>query len=171
MFSKRRPHTGIIGNFWPACIYWRKLNCSDRSSAHATIISSIHECWYIIVQSCSSLNVYYVTSLWLDFTIDPPPNIVPYFSKARTASKCGGVMIDYNFPVCYTQRSILTVLYVGCYQTVTRNSNNISGYVDNREFITQPTLMSHSPAKFKFWIWRLDSFLKLMFLVVLSNIF
>jgi len=46
---------------------------------------------------------------------------------------------------CYNQRSILTVLYVVCYQSVTRNSNNSSGYVYNREFITQPTLFSHDP--------------------------
>ena len=39
---------------------------------------------------------------------------------------------------------MLTVLYVVCYQSVTRNSN-ISGYVSNREFITQPTPVSHSP--------------------------
>jgi len=51
---------------------------------------------------------------------------------------------------------------------VTRDSNN-SGY--NREFVTQPTQVSHSPGKFKYWIWRLDFFIKLMFLVVLSNIF
>ena len=76
--------------------------------------------------------------------------------------------LDY-LPVCYIQRSILTVLYVVCYQSVTRNSN-ISGYVYNREFITQPTPISHSPGKFKFWICRLDFFLKLMFLVVLSKL-
>ena len=70
--------------------------------------------------------------------------------------------LDY-LPVCYTQRSILTVLYVVCYRSVTRNSNNISGYVYNRELITQPTPISHSPGKFK--IWRMDFFLKLMFLV------
>jgi len=46
--------------------------------------------------------------------------------------------LDY-LPVCYTQRSILTVVYVVCYQSVTRNSNNISGYVYNRAFIL-PTL-------------------------------
>ena len=46
--------------------------------------------------------------------------------------------LDYLL-VCYTQRSILTVLYVVCYQSVTRNSNNISGYIYNREFITQYT--------------------------------
>jgi len=34
---------------------------------------------------------------------------------------------------------MLTVLLFDCYQSVTRNSNNISGYVYNREFITQPT--------------------------------
>ena len=50
-------------------------------------------------------------------------------------------------PVCYTQRSISTLLYVVCYQSVTRNSNNISGYVYNREH----TQISHSPGKFKFW--------------------
>jgi len=32
--------------------------------------------------------------------------------------------LDY-LPVCYTQRSMLTVLYVFCYQSVTRNSNNM----------------------------------------------
>ena len=42
--------------------------------------------------------------------------------------------------------SILTVLYVVCYQSVTRNSNNISGYNYNRELITQPIPISHSPA-------------------------
>ena len=45
----------------------------------------------------------------------------------RKASKCGGAMIKPA--VCYTQHSILAVLYVACYQSVTRNSNNISGYV------------------------------------------
>ena len=69
--------------------------------------------------------------------------------------------LDY-LPVCYTPCSILTVLYVVCYQSVTRHSKNISGYVYNREFITQPTSISHStphpPGKFKFWIWRLDFF-------------
>ena len=70
--------------------------------------------------------------------------------------------LDY-LSVCYTQRSILTVFYVVCYQSVTRNSNTISGYVYNREFITLPTPISHSPGKFKLWIWRLDLFLKLMF--------
>ena len=39
--------------------------------------------------------------------------------------------LDY-LPVCYTQPSILTVWHVVCYQSVTRNSNNISGYVYNR---------------------------------------
>ena len=78
--------------------------------------------------------------------------------------------LDY-LPACNTQCSILTVLYVICYQSVTRNSNNSSGYVYNRELITQPTPISHSPGKFKFWIWRLDYFLKPMFLVVLSKIF
>ena len=52
--------------------------------------------------------------------------------------------LDYLL-VCYTQCSILTVLYVVCYQSVTRNSNNISGYVYNIEYITQPTPISHSP--------------------------
>ena len=38
-----------------------------------------------------------------------------------------------NYPhVCYTQCSMLTVLYVVCYQSV-----NISGIVYNREFIIQ----------------------------------
>ena len=78
--------------------------------------------------------------------------------------------LDYLL-VCYTQCSILTVLYVVCYQSVTRNSNNISGYVYNIEYITQPTPISHSPGKFKFWIWRLIFFLKLIFLVVLSKLF
>ena len=41
----------------------------------------------------------------------------------------------YYLPACYTQRSMLTVLYVVCYQLVTRNSNNISGYVYNRKLI------------------------------------
>ena len=77
--------------------------------------------------------------------------------------------LDY-LPVCYTQRSMLTVWYVGCYQSVTRNSNNTSGYLYNRAFITQPIPISH-PGKFKFWIWQLDFFLKLMFLVVLSKRF
>jgi len=76
--------------------------------------------------------------------------------------------LDY-LPVCYTQRSLLTVLYVVCYQSVTRNSNNSSSYVYNRELITQATPISHSPGKFKFWIWHF--FLKLMFLVVLAKIF
>ena len=76
--------------------------------------------------------------------------------------------LDY-LPVCYTHHSMLTVLYVVCYQSVTRILNNSSGYVYNRELITQPTPISHSPGKFKFWIWRLDFFLKLIFLVVLSK--
>ena len=75
--------------------------------------------------------------------------------------------LDYLL-VCYTQCSILTVLYVVCYQSVTRNPYTISSYVYNRELITQTTQISYSPANFKFWIWRLDFFLKLMFLVVLS---
>ena len=54
-----------------------------------------------------------------------------------------------SLPVCYTQHSILTVLYVICYQSVTRNSINSSGYVYNRELITQPTPISHSPGNFK----------------------
>ena len=41
------------------------------------------------------------------------------------------------------------------------------GYVYNREFKTHPTPISHSPGKF--WIWQLDFFLKLVFLVVLSK--
>ena len=54
--------------------------------------------------------------------------------------------LDY-LPVCYTQRSMLTVLYVGYYQSVTRNSNNSSGYVYNRELITQPTpIQATAPA-------------------------
>ena len=56
----------------------------------------------------------------------------------RAASKWEGVMIKLSgLSICllYTQRSILTVLYVVCYQLVTRNSNNISGYVYNRELI------------------------------------
>ena len=68
----------------------------------------------------------------------------------RPVSKWGGVMI--KLPTCYTQRSMLTVLYVVCYQSVNSNLNNISGYVYNRELITQPTPISHSPNKFKFWI-------------------
>ena len=77
--------------------------------------------------------------------------------------------LDYLL-VCYTQCSILTVLHVVCYQSVTRNSNNISGYVYKRELIIQPTPISHSAAKFKFWILGLDFFLKLMLLIVLSKI-
>jgi len=41
----------------------------------------------------------------------------------RAVSKWEGIMI--TLPVCYTQLSILTVLYVVCY----RNANNSSGYV------------------------------------------
>ena len=52
--------------------------------------------------------------------------------------------LDYLL-VCYTQRSSLTVWYVVCYQSFTRNSSNSSGKVYNREFITQPTPISHSP--------------------------
>ena len=38
------------------------------------------------------------------------------------------------------------MLYVVvCYQSDIRNSNNISGYVYNREFITQPIPINHSP--------------------------
>jgi len=47
---------------------------------------------------------------------------------------------------CYTQCFILTVLYVVCYQLVTRNSNKVSGYVYNRYLITQPTPISRPPA-------------------------
>ena len=36
--------------------------------------------------------------------------------------------LDY-LPVCYTQCTSLTVLYVVCYQSVTRYANNSSGYV------------------------------------------
>ena len=89
----------------------------------------------------------------------------------RAVSKWEGLWfnsLDY-LPVCYTQHSMLTVWYVGCYQSVTRNSNNTSGYLYNREFITQPIPISHSLGKFKFWIWKLDFFLKLLFLVVLSK--
>jgi len=43
---------------------------------------------------------------------------------------------------------------VVCYHSVTRNSNNISGYVYNRDIITHPTPISHSSGKFKFWIWQ-----------------
>ena len=57
--------------------------------------------------------------------------------------------LDY-LPVCYTQRSMLTVMYVVCYQSVTRNSINSSGLVYNREFITQPIPISHSPCKINF---------------------
>ena len=56
--------------------------------------------------------------------------------------------------VCCIQCTSLTVWYVVCYQSVTRNSNNSSGYVYNGELITQPTPISHSPSKFKFWIWQ-----------------
>ena len=65
--------------------------------------------------------------------------------------------LDY-LPVCYTQCPILAVLYVVCYQSVTRNSNTTSSYVYNREFITQPTPINHSNGKLKFWIWRPDFF-------------
>ena len=65
--------------------------------------------------------------------------------------------LDY-LPVCYTKRSMFIVVYIVCYQSVTMNSNNISGYVYNRELITQPTPISHSSGKFKVWIWRLDTF-------------
>jgi len=77
--------------------------------------------------------------------------------------------INSGLSTCYIHCSILTVWYIVSYQSVTRNSS--CGYVYNREFITQPTPISHSPGKFKFWIWRLDLILKLMFLVVFSNIF
>ena len=56
--------------------------------------------------------------------------------------------LDY-LPVCYTHHSMLTVLYVVCYQLVTRILNNISGYVYNRELITQPTQISHSLRQFQ----------------------
>ena len=43
----------------------------------------------------------------------------------RAASKWGGAMIKLSgLSVSYTQRTSLTVLYVNCYQLVTRNSNN-----------------------------------------------
>ena len=78
--------------------------------------------------------------------------------------------LDY-LPVCYTQHSILTVLYVVCHQSVTSNSNNISGYVYDRVSITQPTPISHSPANSNFesdsWIFVSNSCL----LVVLLNNF
>ena len=57
--------------------------------------------------------------------------------------------LDY-LHVYYTQRSILTMWYVVCYQSVTRNSNNISDYVYNKELITQPAPISHSTAKLIF---------------------
>jgi len=76
---------------------------------------------------------------------------------------------------CYTQHSILTVLYVVCYQSVTRNANNISGYVYNSEFITQPTpIIATFPRQTQILnltvCFSLSKF-KLMFLVVLSKIF
>ena len=62
---------------------------------------------------------------------------------------------------CYTQCSISTVLYVVCYQSVTRNSNNISSYIYNRELITQATPINHSPANSNFesngWIYFSNS--------------
>jgi len=65
----------------------------------------------------------------------------------RAASKWGGVMIKLSgLSPCLV---ILSVIFV-CYQSVIRNSNNISGYVYNREFINQLTPVSHSPSKFKF---------------------
>ena len=69
--------------------------------------------------------------------------------------------VDY-LPVCYTQCTILTVWYVGCYQSAICQllgfQTTACGYVYNREFTTQPT--SHSPGKFKFWIWQLIFSLK-----------
>ena len=63
--------------------------------------------------------------------------------------------LDYLL-VCYTQRSIVTVWHVVCYQSVTRNSNS-SGYVYNREFITHPTpILSLTGCFFSnscFWWW------------------
>jgi len=50
------------------------------------------------------------------------------------------------------------MFYVVCYQSVTRNSNNISGYVYNREFITKILNLT------------VGFFLKLMYLVFLSKI-
>ena len=83
----------------------------------------------------------------------------------RAASKWRGVMTKlHGLSPCL----LYSVLYVVCYQSVTRNANNISGYVYNRELITQPSPISHSPGKFKFSI-RLF-FFKLMFLGLLSKI-
>jgi len=53
-------------------------------------------------------------------------------------------------PCLLYSASILTVLYVVWYQKVTRNPNNTSGYVYNRELKTQPKQISHSPSKFNF---------------------
>jgi len=39
----------------------------------------------------------------------------------------------------------VTVLYVVCYMYVSMNSNNIRGYVYNRELITQPTPITLIP--------------------------
>ena len=47
----------------------------------------------------------------------------------NTEGKSLNMKLGLGLSVCYNQWSILTVLYVGCYQSVTRNSNNISGYV------------------------------------------
>ena len=70
----------------------------------------------------------------------------------RTASTWGGVMINLSgvSPCLLYSVFYLTVLYVVCYQSDTRNSNNISGYVYNGELITQPTPISHSLGKLKF---------------------
>ena len=84
----------------------------------------------------------------------------------RAASKWRGVMTKLpGLSPCL----LYSVLYVVCYHSVTRNSNNISGYDYNRELITQPSPISHSQANSNFefdgWI-----FSKLMFLVVLSKL-
>jgi len=68
----------------------------------------------------------------------------------RAGSKWGGVMIKLSGLSPCLLYSILTVLYVVFYQSVTRNLNTISGYVYNREFITQPTPVNQFSSKFKF---------------------
>jgi len=70
--------------------------------------------------------------------------------STRAASKWGGVMIKLSGLSPCLLYSILTVVYVVCYQSVNRNSNNNSGYVYNRELITQPTPISHFPANSNF---------------------
>ena len=67
-------------------------------------------------------------------------------------SKWGGIMIKLSSlsPCLLYSVFYLTVLYVVCYQSVTSNSNNSSGYIYNRKFITQSTPISHCPSKLNF---------------------